>query len=361
MIRSNSYYELAKRHKYEHSSRYRLILEFLMTPQQAEIVQALPLPPAEIAEELGIAKETVQAEIKQLFLKGVVFSKDFQTLENPRFARSVVQLFEATQSILDLDAKIYSIAEKMELFRLWEEFSEREWYPEQIKQSETYTTPPYRVIPAYQSIRDLPGIEPFEDMREIVKAQDTLAVSSCSCRKRRTDLGMTCAHAHDVNCLQFNKGAEYAMARGTGRRLSYDDAIAIIDEIEKDGLVHNWQNDRNLTAMTVFCSCCSDCCMIWHPVQTHGADIGKFWAKSRFQAQVDQNQCSGCQTCVERCMFEAIEMVKIPGMKKLKAQINPVKCFGCGVCVLQCKPGALSMKTVRPLEHVPVTVRMPGH
>ena len=354
MVESDSYQELAKIHQYEQSSRYRRVLEFLMTPQQADIVAALPMNIADIAAKLGISTETVKTEIQQLFLKGIVFSKNFETLENARFARTVVQLFEATQSILDLDVKIYSPAEKMELFRLWEDFSEREWYPDRIKQSAAQATPPYRVIPAYQSIKDIPGIEPFEDMREIVKAQDKLAVSSCSCRKRRTDLGMTCAHSHDVNCFQFNKGAEYAIARGTGRPLSYESAIALVDEIEQDGLVHNWQNDRNMTAMAVFCHCCSDCCMIWHPAQTHGADIGKDWAKSRFLAQADYNLCTGCQTCVERCMFDAIEMVKIPGIKKMKAKVNPDKCFGCGVCVLKCKPGALSMKTHRPLKHVPV-------
>ncbi len=128
--------------------------------------------------------------------------------------------------------------------------------------------------------------------------------------------------------------------------------MKLVDEIEEDGLVHNWRNDRAMS-MTVFCSCCIDCCMIWHPMDTRQGDIGKYWAKSRFQAQVDEELCSGCQTCIDRCMFGAIEMEKVPGSKKLKAVVDPEKCFGCGVCVLKCKKAVLSMKIVRPPEHIP--------
>lgn len=46
-------------------------------------------------------------------------------------------------------------------------------------------------------------------------------------------------------------------------------------------------------------------------------------------------------------------MVKVPDSKKLKATVNAARCFGCGVCVLRCQTDALTMKTVRPLEHIP--------
>lgn len=350
---SDAYTELAKRLGYGESDRFRHILEFLMTPQQADLVVLLPDSPEALASKLTIPLETVKAEIETLFLKGVVFPKNFQTRENPRFARSMGQFHDATQSILDLEEKIYDPEARKEFYRLWEDFCENEWYPNQVKRFNGLERPPTRIIPAYGSIKDLPDIQPYEDLREIIKAQKVITVNSCSCRKRRNILDLTCEHSHDVNCLQFNRGAEYAIARGTGRKLSNEEAIKLVDEIEQDGLVHNWRNDRSLTGMTVMCNCCIDCCMIWHPIDTHEADIGKMWEKSRFQAEADQDLCSGCQTCVERCMFDAIEMTRVPGSKKLKAVVDPEKCFGCGVCVLGCEQSALKMKAVRPLDHIP--------
>jgi NAD-dependent dihydropyrimidine dehydrogenase PreA subunit len=63
---------------------------------------------------------------------------------------------------------------------------------------------------------------------------------------------------------------------------------------------------------------------------------------------------------VERCQFDAIEMVKPEPTqkgkksKKLKAEIISEKCWGCGVCVMACDEAkALGFKQVRPFDHVP--------
>ena len=77
------------------------------------------------------------------------------------------------------------------------------------------------------------------------------------------------------------------------------------------------------------------------------------WEKSRYQAHVNLDDCDGCQVCVDRCSFDAIEMVRAEGSKKYKAVINSDKCFGCGVCVVGCKPEAIKMKVIRPAEHIP--------
>ena len=112
------------------------------------------------------------------------------------------------------------------------------------------------------------------------------------------------------------------------------------------------------------------------PLDIVGAPLEKRWSKSRFIAVVDEDACIGCQICVDRCHFDAIEMVKPEGAvrqaqeshqahgpeqgrrakksKKLKAKVDPDACFGCGACVPGCdKANALSMKCVRPPDHIP--------
>lgn len=66
-----------------------------------------------------------------------------------------------------------------------------------------------------------------------------------------------------------------------------------------------------------------------------------------------QEDCSGCQECMDRCPFEAIDMERPEGSKKYKAVVDPEECFGCGVCVVGCKDEALRMKMVRPPDHIP--------
>jgi Pyruvate/2-oxoacid:ferredoxin oxidoreductase delta subunit len=105
--------------------------------------------------------------------------------------------------------------------------------------------------------------------------------------------------------------------------------MEVMDGAEEAGLIHSVFNGSEVAS--VICNCCADCCIFYYPLTKYGV-LEKGVARSRFQAEVDQTICKGCQTCVERCPFEAVEMVKISGERKLKAQIKSEKCFGCGVC-----------------------------
>jgi ferredoxin len=55
-------------------------------------------------------------------------------------------------------------------------------------------------------------------------------------------------------------------------------------------------------------------------------------------AVVDVEKCNGCETCVEECPSEAIEMAEE------KAGINAETCVDCGACVDACPSEAISME-----------------
>jgi NAD-dependent dihydropyrimidine dehydrogenase PreA subunit len=83
---------------------------------------------------------------------------------------------------------------------------------------------------------------------------------------------------------------------------------------------------------------------------------GNIWemlAPSRFKAVIDTEKCDGCQTCIERCLFDAIEMKKVPGARKMKAFIIDEHCMGCGLCIFKCPNNAMRFETVRPKEYIP--------
>jgi ferredoxin len=93
--------------------------------------------------------------------------------------------------------------------------------------------------------------------------------------------------------------------------------------------------------------------MIYEPINRFEAPVTKCIAKSRYEAHLDEELCTGCEICVDWCPFGAIEMVKPKGSKKEKAFVDTGKCMGCGICVLKCDYQALSLKLVRPPEHIP--------
>lgn len=341
MSSADDYTALAERHGYGESPRYRAVLEYLLTPLQAKLTVELPMPPEELAKKMDMDLADLTKELDDLYDKGVIFPKNFQTKEHYRFARSIMQFHDATQSALSLDT-----VKDRELYALWEEACDVDWYPDFADVFAKMEQPNSRVIPAYQSIKDLPDILPQENMHEILKAQDLIAICCCSCRKRAESMDRKCDKSHDENCFQFNRGAEYAISRGSGKKLSLDEAIEVFTETENDGLVHSWRNS-GVMSQTVMCNCCRDCCMIWVPLDRKDIHIEKHWAKSRYEAQVENEDCTGCETCVERCQFEAITM------EDDVAVVDPEKCFGCGVCVLTCPTDALTMKVVRPPEHIP--------
>ena len=50
--------------------------------------------------------------------------------------------------------------------------------------------------------------------------------------------------------------------------------------------------------------------------------------------------CIGCETCVDRCQFEAITI------HDDIASINEDKCIGCGVCTVSCTENALHLFSI---------------
>ena len=378
MEANDSYQILMNNLNFPNSSRLRTVLEEMLTPEQARISAALPGTAEEVAEKTGLDPETIRNELETLFIAGAVFPKgDYANRQYWRFGRSVAQLHDSTQAAKGLD-----LVKDRKFYEAWHDFANNEWSPIAGKGYAEMPAPFERIVPAWHSIKDIPDTLPCENIREILKAQQRIAIVPCSCRLRATAVDDHCAHtAEEVrwNCFQFNRAADYAVARQGGKELSVDEAVELMDKVEKDGLLHIGANNTALVGNHYACQCCRDCCISVTPLDIVGAPLDRRWNKSRFIAIVDEEACIGCQVCVDRCQFDAIEMVRPESAvrplrqaqgsnqahgpeqgrrakksKKLKARIDADACYGCGVCVLGCeKAEALSMKMVRPPDHIP--------
>jgi translation initiation factor RLI1 len=99
---------------------------------------------------------------------------------------------------------------------------------------------------------------------------------------------------------------------GFGRKnISVEESLGYVYDMEEQGMVHVSPNTSQVTST---CNCCPCCCMVLHSFLNYG-NVWKTLAPSRYRAVIDQEKCNGCQTCVERCHFEAVEMQKLPNSK----------------------------------------------
>jgi len=150
---------------------------------------------------------------------------------------------------------------------------------------------------------------------KIIQGAKKIAVVDCACRRTM----MNCDHPLDV-CLHFDQRAEFAISRPSGKKLSVDEALAVLDYAEEKGLLPSVDNVTS--PFGAICFCCASGCVVINSAMRYGT-LTKQLAKSRFQAEINDSACTGCQICVKRCQFGAITMESIPSTKKkLKARID---------------------------------------
>jgi len=311
------------------STLIQKIFEVLVKDDEAKVLLAAA-PPAtaeEIVQKTGLPPETIKTMLESLFKRGLIFkSKKGEQMKYYR-VKTVPQMHDATTLTPGISRQALD---------LWKAYMEKEWPKYGQKIMDFLPGSLMRVIPVNEKIEPGSRILAYEDVIKIIENAKTLSVTKCSCRV----IDGACGKPLEV-CMQVDRAAEYNLERGTGRALSKAEAVEMLKMCEEKGLVH--VADNRQVVGHVICNCCSDCCMNW-PIMTGPK---KWVAPSRFEAVVDPDLCTGCETCLERCFFDAI------AVKNDLAAVDPGKCMGCGVCAVSCPTEALRLKEVRAADFVP--------
>lgn len=304
------------------------ILEKLLDETEARAVLAAA-PPAkldELSAKTGIDPATLEPMLDTLFRKGMIFKT--RKPDGVRYyrVRQVLQLHDSTAVMNNPPAG---------LMDLWKEYTRDEW-PEEVR---VFQSPVLRVIPINVSVEPNSQVLISDDVLKYIEGAHNIAATKCSCRA----IDGACGQPVEV-CMQLDKAADYAIERGTGRKLSKEEARAMLEMCEEQGLVHIAENKQGLGH--VICNCCHDCCINWTSMRT---GVGKFAAPSRFRAKIDDETCNGCEKCIDRCIFDALTMMDDGTF----AKVDDEKCMGCGVCRVACDLDAIAMKVVRGEESIP--------
>ncbi len=269
-----------------------------------------------VAKRLELPVEQTAAHLEDMAVRGLLFRQKKGDLARYAAIPFVVGIFEFQLNRVDR-----KLAEDIEAY-----------YQQALgKTFQAWSTPVLRTIPINREIVSEWPIAAYEDAMEIIDRQKTIAVAPCICRSMAAEIDKGCDKPLET-CFLFGSHAAYYVDNAMGRYIDKEEARQIVAKNDEAGLVMQPFNSQSVGGM---CSCCGCCCGMLRSLKLQ--DNPAEAVKSNYYAQVDQETCVGCETCVDRCQMEAIFM------EDEKAHVEKNRCIGCGLCVTTCPTEAMSL------------------
>ncbi len=187
-------------------------------------------------------------------------------------------------------------------------------------------------IPVNAEIEAEHRVYDMSEMREILLDADRIAIQDCGCKSSFDN----CDAPKDV-CLSVNKTADELLAddKYGSREITVNEAMKVLEKSHEAGLVHMAYTMKGDPNPGLVCSCCACCCNTLGSLVRNG--IHTQVLTSRYIAIDDSEKCNDCGDCVDRCVFQARNVVDS------KLTYDNVMCHGCGLCVSTCATGAISL------------------
>ncbi|MCU0222808.1 MAG: 4Fe-4S binding protein [Acidobacteria bacterium] len=296
------------------------ILEHIFAPDEAELAAAmLPVPERveAIARRTGRPVEALRGQLEEMAAKGQVLAVPRPGGMRYALVPFVIGIYEFQLPRMDRE-----LAELVE-----------EYFPALMKSLGGHRPGMARVVPVGVHIDAPPAVLPYESVRSILDDGGSFRVMPCICRKEQATLGSPCSHTPET-CLAISPDpAGLQDFPACGRRIEREEALALLDRFEQEGLVHCTYNVR--TGPMFICNCCPCCCGFLRGITEFEAP--NFLIRSNWVAEVEAGECLACGTCVERCPTGAIVA------RDDAVAVTDERCIGCGVCVVTCAGGALRL------------------
>lgn len=309
------------------------ILEKLFTREEAELACYLSMKPQQakdVAERSGGDERTTFVLLKGMTKKGLIEAERGQGGLAFKLIPFVVGFYENQNAQID-----------KEFAQLFEKY-----YNEAFHRSMTMKPSVHRVIPVEKTVPLNIEVMPYERASTYIESAQAWGVLPCICRVQKRLIGEGCHHTEE-NCIAFSSRPKAFDRTDAIQAISKEEALELLAKAGDEGLVHSTGNYRQ--GLTYICNCCSCSCGVLRGI----AEFGELnsAAQSDFVAVVDEDLCTGCEICIDRCQFSAIN---VPNGICL---IEKNRCYGCGNCVTTCPVEALSLvkKPEGELEVPPLT------
>ncbi len=162
------------------------------------------------------------------------------------------------------------------------------------------------VIPVEKAIEMENGTMDIEHISYwLKKYEGHLGVGICSCRYGRAKLGEGCGDSCDDWCIGIGDMADYCRETGKGHDITYDEAMQILRNAEKNGFVHQITNIDGENKIFAICNCNVNICNALRTSQLFNTPN---MSRSAYTAKVEKDKCVACGKCVEYCPAGAVKL-----------------------------------------------------
>ena len=310
------------------------LLKALFNEEEAQVAVNLspfvPEPSSEVAKRMNEAPDKIDKILDTMANKGLIYS-------SKRDGKNWYKTIQLVPGIFELQFMKGEFNDRAkELAHLFDAYANSST-PKPVETDLPVEELPVnfaRVIPIEKSFSTEISVHPYEEISSYIDAADHITVSTCYCRHEKRLLDKGCDFPDDV-CLQLGPFSRFVVERGFGQAISKQEAHAIIKKSADAGLIHTASNTKD--GIDFICNCCTCCCGILRGVSKFNMPVRTL--SSNYEARVDEEQCTACGECVEKCQMDAVFL------EADIAEIDLSRCIGCGVCVHLCPSQAMSLKS----------------
>ena len=319
------------------------LVSFLFTPREAEIFAAMPFgldTIEEIAENLPEKDlKKLEAELEVMADKGLIHireQKGKKAYEALPFVPGLVE-FQLLRGLNDERHQKIAV-----LLRDYGKGLFKAVMSGAVPKLDV-SAPPGKKIPVDMEIEHKTTIVPLQELKDLIKKAEHIAVGTCVCRHQGALLGKPSTKPVN-NCMMLGESGKFAIERGFSTRLTQDEAIKRLEEAEEAGLIHSFANSPDLYS-NILCNCYKDHCLIMKT--TRKSPVPSQSVNARWVIRIKDEDCTACEACIPRCQMDALKMVDG------KLVREELRCIGCGICMWACPTDALVLDP-RPAGKIPL-------
>ena len=162
-----------------------------------------------------------------------------------------------------------------------------------------------RVIPVEAAIPATAEQIDNERVSKYIEQNDGhLCAVPCQCRRVRKLMGEGSGDMDENFCLFMGHCADMFIRLGRGKKLSKEEAYALIKHVEDIGCVHQITTLENGNTFAI-CNCQPESCLALGLTQYYNTPA---LSKSNYVAEIDRDKCVACGQCTDKCANNAIKM-----------------------------------------------------